>query len=151
MSLPPFNTGILLRIVIFITILLLPFVSHAHGLYVSSKEGQLLASFSDRSPASGAVVTVVDEDGIAIVRGALNEKGMWTLPKDIEGSPKFIIVEASGGHRTRIAWQEILHGTPKGLFDYLSVRIAIGIIILGGGGFIIKRILIPKSQIRNSK
>lgn len=147
----PFNTGILLCIFIFTTLLLQSSVSHAHGLYVSLKEGQLHAAFSDRSPASGAVVTVVDEDGIAIVRGALNEKGTWTLPKDIEGEPKFVIVEASGGHLTRIAWQEVLHGTSKGFFDYLSVRIAIGVLILGGGGFIIKRILIPKSQIRNPK
>ncbi len=151
LSMQPFNTGILLCIFIFTTLLLQSSVSHAHGLYVSLKEGQLHAAFSDRSPASGAVVTVVDEDGIAIVRGALNEKGTWTLPKDIEGEPKFVIVEASGGHLTRIAWQEVLHGTSKGFFDYLSVRIAIGVLILGGGGFIIKRILIPKSQIRNPK
>ena len=140
-----------MRIFIFNMLLLLPSVSHAHGLYVSSKEGQLLASFSDRSPASGAVVTVVDGDGVVIVRDTLNEKGMWALPKNIEGEPKFVIVEASGGHLTRIAWQEVLHETTKGVFDYLSVRIAIGVIILGGGGFIIKRLLIPKSQIRNPK
>lgn len=121
----------------------------AHGLYLSSKEGKLHANFSDHSPAAGAVVTVVDGDGIAIIRDTLNEKGMWTLPKDIEGEPKFVIVEASGGHLTRIAWQEVLHGTSKGFFDYLSVRIAIGVVVLGGGGFFIKRLLNPKSKIRN--
>ena len=136
---------------IFSILFLLPSLVNAHGLYLSSKEGQLHANFSDRSPASGAVVTVVDEDGIAIIRDTLNEKGMWALPKNIEGEPKFVIVEASGGHLTRIEWQEVLHGTSKGFFDYLSVRIAIGVMVLGGSGFFIKRLLIPKSQIRNPK
>ena len=146
---PPLNIEILMHIFIFSILLLLPSVANAHGLYLSSKEGTLNAHFSDRSPASGAVVTVVDEDGIIIVRNTMDEKGMWTLPKDIEGEPRFVIVEASGGHLTRIAWQEVLHGTSKGFFDYLSVRIAIGVIVLGGGGFFIKRLLNPKSQIRN--
>jgi|SRR3990167_3179 len=132
---------------IFSILFLLPSLVNAHGLYLSSKEGQLHANFSDRSPASGAVVTVVDEDGIAIIRDTLNEKGMWALPKNIEGEPKFVIVEASGGHLTRIEWQEVLHGTSKGFFDYLSVRIAIGVMVLGGSGFFIKRLLTPKSQI----
>lgn len=136
---------------IFSILFLLPSVVNAHGLYLSSKEGQLHANFNDRSPASGAVVTVVDEDGIAIVRETLNEKGMWALPKNIEGEPKFVIVEASGGHLTRIAWQEVLHETSKGFFDYLSVRIAIGAMVLGGGGFFIKRLLTPKSQIQKLK
>ena len=149
LSMPPFNIEILMHIFIFSILLLLPSVANAHGLYLSSKEGRLYAHFSDRSPASGAVVTVVDEDGIVIVRDTLNKKGMWTLPKVIEGEPKFVIVEASGGHLTRIEWQEVLHGTSKGFFDYLSVRIAIGVIVLGGGGFFIKRLLNPKSQIRN--
>lgn len=134
---------------LFTILILLPSAADAHGLYLSSKEGQLHANFSDRSPASGAVVTVVDEDGIAIVRDTLNEKGMWTLPKVIEGEPKFVIVEAAGGHLTQIAWQEVLHGTSKGFFDYLSVRIAIGVMVLSVGGFFIKRLLNPKSQILN--
>ena len=134
---------------VFTILILLPSVANAHGLYLSSKEGRLYANFSDRSPASGAVVTVVDEDGIVIVRDTLNEKGMWMLPKDIEGEPKFVIVEASGGHLTRIAWQEVLHGTSKGFFDYFSVRIAIGIAVLCGGGSFIKRLLNQKSKIRN--
>src|SRR3990167_332137 len=83
---------------IFSIVFLLPSVLNAHGLYLSSKEGQLNAHFSDHSPASGAVVTVVDEDGIVIIRDTMDEKGMWALPKDIEGEPKFIIVEAPGGH-----------------------------------------------------
>ena len=135
----------------FIILILLPSVANAHGLYLSSKEGSLYANFSDRSPAAGAVVTVVDADGIAIIRDTLNEKGMWALPKNIEGEPKFVIVEASGGHLTRIEWQEVLHGTSKGFFDYLSVRIAIGVMVLGGGGFFIKRLLNPKSQIHKPK
>lgn len=93
----------------------------------------------------------MDEDGIVIVRDTLDEKGVWALPKDTEGEPKFVIVEASGGHLTRIAWQEVLHGTPKGFLSYFSVRIAIGVIILGGGGFLIKRLLNPKSKILNPK
>ena len=134
---------------VFTILILPPSVANAHGLYLSSKEGSLYAKFSDRSPASGAVVTVVDEDGIAIIRDTLNGKGMWALPKNIDGEPKFVIVEATGGHLTRIAWQEVFHGTSKGFFDYLSVRIAIGVMVLGGGGFFIKRLLNPKSQIRN--
>ena len=50
---------------------------------------------------------------------------------------------------TRIAWQEALKGTSKGFFDLLIVRIVIGISVLSGGGFMIKRILNPKSKIRN--
>ena len=136
---------------VFTILILPPSVANAHGLYLSSKEGSLYVKFSDRSPASGAVVTVVDEDGIVIVRETMDEKGIWTLPKSLEGVPKFIIVEATGGHLTRIAWQEVLHGTTKGFFDYLSIRIAIGVIVLGGSGFMMKRILNPKSQIRNPK
>lgn len=134
---------------VFTIFILLPSVASAHGLYLSSKDGKLFANFSDRSPASGAVVSVVDEDGIEIIRDTLNEKGMWTLPKDIEGEPKFVIVEAPGGHLTQIAWQEVLHETSKGFFDYLSVRIAIGVVVLSGGGFFIKRLLTSKSKIRN--
>lgn len=139
----------IILVFVFTIFILLPSVANAHGLYLSSKEGQLHASFSDYSPAAGAVVTVVDGDGIAIVRDTLNEKGMWTLPKDIECEPKFVIVEAPGGHLTRIAWQDVLHETSKGFFDYLSVRIAIGVVVLSGGGFFIKRLLTPKSKIRN--
>lgn len=139
----------IILVFVFIILILLPSVANAHGLYLSSKEGSLYANFSDHSPASGAMVTVVDEDGIVIVRDTLNEKGMWMLPKDIEGEPKFVIVEAPGGHLTRIAWQDVLHETSKGFFDYLSVRIAIGVVVLSGGGFFIKRLLTPKSKIRN--
>ncbi len=142
---------ILKRIFIFSILFLLPSVADAHGLYLSSEGGKLHANFSDHSPASGAVVTVVDEDGIVIVRNTMDEKGIWPLPKSPEGVPKFIIVEATGGHLTRIVWQEVLHGTSKGFFDYFSVRIAIGIAVLCGGGFFIKRLLNPKSQIRNPK
>lgn len=142
---------ILLHIFVFTILLLLPSEVYAHGLYLSSEGGKLHANFSDRSPASGAVVTVVDGDGIAIIRGAMDEKGMWTLPTVIEGEPQFAIVEAPGGHLTQIAWQEVLHETSKGFFDYLSVRIAIGVVVLGGGGFFIKRLLNPKSQIQNLK
>ncbi|GAN35040.1 MAG: hypothetical protein DYG83_14890 [Candidatus Brocadia sp. AMX2] len=126
---------------IFGSIFLLPSLSNAHGLYVSSEGGKLHANFSDQSPAAGAVVTVVDEDGIVIIRNIVDEKGIWTLPKDVEGEPEFVIVEAPGGHLTRIAWQEVLQGTSKGFFDYLSVRIAIGVTVLGGGGFIIRRLI----------
>lgn len=142
---------ILKRIFIFSVLFLLPSVADAHGLYLSSEGGKLHAKFSDHSTASGVVVTVVDEDGIVIVRDAMDEKGIWTLPKSLGGVPKFIIVEATGGYLTRIAWQEVLHGTAKGFFDYLSVRIAIGVMILGGGGFFIKRLLNPKSEIQNLK
>lgn len=131
---------------VFAILFLLPSMANAHGLYVSSEGRKLHANFSDHSPASGAVVTVVDEDGIVIVRDTLDEKGTWILPKNIEGEPKFVIVEAPGGHLTRIAWQEVLRGTAKGFFDYLSVRIAIGIAILIGGSFIIKRLLNLKSK-----
>lgn len=136
---------------IFSILFLLPSVADAHGLYLSSEGGKLHANFSDHSPSSGAVVTVMDEEGIVIVRETMDEKGIWTLPKSLEGVPKFIIVEATGGHLTRIAWQEVLHGTSKGFFDYLSVRIAIGIAVLCSGGFFIKRLLNPKFQIRNPK
>jgi len=141
---------ILKRIFIFSIIFLLPSVADAHGLYLSSEGGKLHANFSDHSPASGAVVTVVDEDGIVIVRDTMDEKGIWPLPKSPEGVPKFVIVEATGGHLTRIAWQEVLHGTSKGFFDYFSVRIAIGIAVLCGGGFFIKRLLNPKSKMSRS-
>ena len=134
---------------VFIILISLTSVAYAHGLYLSSKEGRLYAHFSDHSPASGAVVTVVDEDGIEIIRDTVDEKGMWTLPNNIEGKPKFVIVEATGGHLTRIAWQNVLHETAKGFFDYLSVRIAIGVVVLSSGSLLIKRLLNPKSKIRN--
>lgn len=126
---------------------LFPSMASAHGLYLTSKDGKLFASFSDHSPASGAVVTVVDDDGIVIVRDTMDEKGAWALPVHLDEKPKFVIVEAPGGHLTRIAWQEVLQGTPKGIFDYLIVRIAIGVAVLGGGGLIMKRLLNPKSKI----
>lgn len=132
---------------IFCIIFSLPFTANAHGLYISSEGGKLHAKFSDHSPASGAVVTVVDEEGIVIVRDAMDEKGIWTLPESLEGEPKFVIVEASGGHLTRIAWQGVLQGTSKGFFDYLIVCVAIGIAVLGGGGFIMKRLVNLKSKI----
>lgn len=125
---------------------LLPFVANAHGLYVSSEGGKLHANFSDHSPASGAVVTVVDENGIILARDILNENGMWTLPKDIKGEPEFVIVEAPGGHLTQIAWQEVFHGTTKGFFDYFGIRITIGIAVLAGGGLIIRHLLNLKSK-----
>jgi len=151
LSMPPFNIEIPIYIFIFIILFLLSSEVNAHGLYLSSEGGKLHANFSDHSPASGAVVTVVVEDGIVIVRDTMDEKGIWTLPKSLEDVPKFVIVEAPGGHLTRIAWQEVLHGTSKGFFVYLSVRIGIGIAVLCGGGFFIKRLLNPKSQIRNPK
>ncbi|CAG0943100.1 hypothetical protein BROC_02133 [Candidatus Brocadiaceae bacterium] len=132
---------------IFCILFFLPSRVNGHGLYVSSEGGRLHANFSDYSPASGAVVTVVDEDGIVIVRDTLDEKGIWTLPKEVEGGPKFVIVEAPGGHLTRIAWQEVLQGTSKGIFDYFGVRITIGIAVLAGGGLIMKRLLNLRSKI----
>lgn len=127
--------------IVFTILISLSSLANAHGLYVSSDKEKLYASFSDRSPASGAVVTVVDEDGIVILRDTMDEKGTWMLPESLEGVPEFVIVEAPGGHLTRVAWQGVLHGTSKGFFDYLSVRIAIGVIVLGGGGFIIRRLI----------
>lgn len=131
----------------FAVLLLVPSLANAHGLYLSSEGGKLHANFSNHSPASGAVVTVVDEDGIVIARDTMDEKGIWTLPKSLEGAPKFVIVEATGGHLTRISWQEVLQGTSKGFFDYFSIRIAIGVAVLVGGGFIMKRLLNLKSKI----
>lgn len=145
-----FNVKIVLFCV-FIILFLLPSLANAHGLYVSSEGEKLHARFSDYSPASGAVVTVVDKDGIVIVRDIMDEKGIWTVPKILEGEPEFIIVEAPGGHLVRITWQEVLHGTSKGFFDFLIVRIAIGITVLGCGGFLIKRFLNLKTQIKNPK
>ncbi|NUO10286.1 MAG: hypothetical protein HUU08_16780 [Candidatus Brocadia sp.] len=132
---------------VFTILILSPSLANAHGLYVSSDAGELHANFSDHSPASGAVVSIVDEDGIAIIRGTMDEKGIWTLPKDIEGEPKFVVVEAPGGHLTRITWQEVLQGTSKDFFDYFGVRIAIGVAILAGSGLIMKRLLNRKSKI----
>ena len=91
---------ILKRIFIFSILFLLPSVVNAHGLYLSAKDGLLHANFSDRSPASGAIVSVVDEDGLAIFRDKMDEKGAWTLPKSLSVTPKFIVVEATGGHLT---------------------------------------------------
>lgn len=130
-------------------LLLLSSEGYAHGLYLSSEGGRLHAGFSDHSPAAGAVVTVVDADGIVIVRDTMDEKGLWALPKDIEDEPEFVIVEAPGGHLARIAWQEVLRGTSKGFFDSFRVRIAIGIAVLVCGGFLVKRLLHLKSRIRN--
>ncbi|TVL99109.1 MAG: hypothetical protein CV087_19375 [Candidatus Brocadia sp. WS118] len=130
---------------------LVPSVARAHGLYLTSQDGKLFAHFSDRSPASGAVVTVVNDDGIVIVRDTMDEKGTWVLPEILEEEPKFVIVEAPGGHLTRLTWQEVVRGTTKGFFDLLSVRIVLGITVLCGGGFIFKRLLNPKSQIGNPK
>ncbi len=132
---------------IFCILYFLPSTANAHGLYVSSEGGKLHANFSDHSPAADAVVTVVDEDGIVIIRDIMDKKGIWSLPKDVEGEPIFVIVEAPGGHLTRIAWQEVLYGTSKGFFDYFGVRIAIGIAVLAGGGLLMKRILNLKSKI----
>ncbi len=128
---------------------LVPSVARAHGLYLTSHDGKLFAHFSDHSPASGAVVTVVNDDGIVIVRDTMDEKGMWALPENFEEEPKFVIVEAPGGHLTRLAWQEVVRGTSKGFFDRFSVRVTLGIAVLCGGGFILKRFLNPKSQIGN--
>lgn len=130
-------------------IFLFPSVARAHGLYLTSQDGKLCAHFSDHSPASGAVVTVVNDDGIVIVRDAMDEKGMWALPDNLEEEPKFVIVEAPGGHLTRLAWQEVILGTSQGFFDHFSVRLALGIAILCGGGFILKYFLNRKSPIRN--
>lgn len=141
----------IILVFVFTILVLLPSVANAHGLYLSSKDGKLFANFSDRSTASGAVVTVVDEDGIVIVKDTMDGKGVWALPKSLEDKPAYVIVEATGGHLTRIAWQEVLHETTKGFFDHLSVRIAIGVVVLGGGGFLIQRLLAPKSQIQNLK
>lgn len=130
-------------------VFLVPSVARAHGLYLTSHDGKLCAHFSDHSPASGAVVTVVNDDGIVLVRDAMDEKGTWALPKDFEEEPKFVIVEAPGGHLTRLTWQEVVRGTSKGYFDQFSVRLALGIAILCGGGFLVKRFLNPKSKIGN--
>ncbi|KAB2835003.1 MAG: hypothetical protein F9K48_05180 [Candidatus Brocadia sp.] len=128
---------------------LFPSIARAHGLYLTSHDGKLFAHFSDHSPASGAVVTVVDEEGIVIIRDTMDEKGTWALPENFEEAPKFVIVEAPGGHLTRLAWQEVVRGTSQGFFDHLSVRIALGIAVLCGGGFILRQLLNPKSQVGN--
>lgn len=133
-----------MKIMLFFTfpmILLLTAEAYAHGLYLSSEGGKLYASFSDRSPASNSVVTVVDEDGIVIVRDTMDEKGIWILPESLKGEPKFVIVEVPGGHLARIAWQEVLQGTSKGFFDYFGVRIAIGVAVLCGSGFMARRFI----------
>lgn len=131
----------------FMMLLLLTSEVYAHGLYLSAEGGRLHANFSDHSPASGAVVIVVDDDGIELIRDTLDEKGIWTLPENIAGMPKVVIVEAPGGHLARITWQEALRGTTRGFFDSLGVRIAIGTASLIGGGFLLKRLLIRKSNI----
>lgn len=143
----PFNNTILKIINIFITLLFFPALVYAHGLFVSSDGKKLHASFDDQSPASGAVVCVVGEDGIVIIRDTLDEKGTWVLPKDVDGVPKLVIVEAPGGHRTQIAWSEVSRGTSKRFFDYFSIRIAMGIVILLGSGIILKRLLKLKFKI----
>ena len=139
-----------MKIILFYPFTMLLFLTsavYAHGLYLSSEGGKLYASFSDRSPASGAVITVVDEAGIVIVKDTMDEKGVWMLPEIIDDEPAFIIVETAGGHLTKMAWQDAIQGTSKGFFDYFIVRIALGIVVLCGSGFIIKRLLNLKSKI----
>lgn len=116
----------------------------AHGLYLTSQEGKLYASYSDKSPASYAALIVVDKDGIEILRETLDEKGNWILPHDIDDGdePYLIVVEAPGGHRAQLTWQEALHGTAKGFLDYFVLRIIAGITIIFCISFITKRFLI---------
>ncbi|MGQ3685838.1 MAG: hypothetical protein ACUBOA_12665 [Candidatus Loosdrechtia sp.] len=115
----------------------------AHGLYLASREGKLHAYFSDKSPASNAVLIVVDMDGIEILRDTLDERGNWIIPQqDIDDEPYMVVVEAGGGHRAQLTWQEALQGTANGFFDNFIVRIIAGIAIIFGIIFVTKRYLI---------
>jgi len=117
---------------------------YAHGLFLDIKNGQLHAYYSGNSPANEATVTVVNQQGIIILQDKTDENGICKLPENLESPPELIIVEAPGGHRTQIKWREVLEERHKGLFDFLIIRIALGIIVLAGSGFILKHILIKK-------
>lgn len=104
----------------------------------------MYASYSDHTPASGAEVVVVDANGVIILQGKMDEEGMWKLPENLETIPHLIIVEDSGGHRAMITWEEFLKERPKGLFDLLSIRVAIGVVFIIGGGYAIQRFLLKK-------
>lgn len=132
---------------IFCIIFLLPSIVSAHGLYVSSKDGQLHAYFSNGSPASNAIVKIVDDNGLVILHDNMDENGNWSLPDKLDYPPHLIIVEAPGGHRTQITWQEAIEGTKRGVFNSLIVRLIMGIFALLGGGFVIKSLIKLKSKI----
>lgn len=133
-------------IFIFCILFLLPSMVNAHGLYLSTKGRQLKAYFSDGSPASNAAVTIVDDNGLVIMRDKTDEKGNCLLPDRLDYPPHLIIVEAPGGHRTKITWQAAIEGTNHGVFDSLIVRLIVGIFVLAGSGFVIKRLINPKSK-----
>lgn len=130
---------------------LFPSAAIAHGLYLTSKDGKIFAHFSDHSPAAHAAVCIVDEDGIEILRETLDEKGSWQLPDSFNNIPHMIIVEATGGHRTYITWEEAVQGTSRKFFNNLIIRAALGVVVLCCSGFLIKRFLNPRSKISNPK
>lgn len=121
-----------------------PLAVYAHGLSLFSQEKTLYASYSDHTPASGVEVVLADANGVIILQDKMDEKGVWKLPENLETIPHLIIVEDSGGHRAMITWEEFLKERPKGLFDILSIRVAIGVVFIIGGGYAIQRFLLKK-------
>ncbi|WP_347275291.1 hypothetical protein [Candidatus Kuenenia sp.] len=104
----------------------------------------MYASYSDHIPASGAEVVLVNANGVIILQDKMDEKGVWKLPENLETIPQLIIVDDSVGHRAMITWEEFLKERPKGLFDLLSIRVAIGVVCIIGGGYAIQRFLLKK-------
>lgn len=129
--------------------LLLPSIANSHGLYLSSKKGVLHAYFSDGSPASGAIVKVVDNDGIIILNDKMDNEGCWKFPSDTDLSPKLIIVDAPGGHHTQIAWEEAVKGAAEAGHYSLTLRLLLGVFILIGAVFMIKRFINIKKVSRD--
>ena len=117
---------------------------HAHGLSLFSKGEGLYASYSDHSPAGNAEVILADENGVIILEDKTDGKGVWKLPEVMEVIPYVIIVEAPGGHRAKITWEEFLEQRPKRLFDLLSIRVFIGVVFILGSGYGIQRLLLRK-------
>lgn len=135
--------------IIFCINILVPSIANSHGLYLASKNGGLHAYFDDGSPASGAIIKVVDNDGIIILNDKMDNEGYWKFPSlynnhgqaDHDHSPELIIVEATGGHRSQITWEEALKRTPETDHYPLAMRLLLGVFILIGVVFIIKRFI----------
>lgn len=131
---------------VFCFLFLLSSSASAHGLYISSKDGQLHAYFNSGSPASNAIVKIVDDSGLVILNDNMDENGNWSLPDKFDYPPHLIVVETPGGHRTQIIWQKAIENTRHGVFDSLIVQLILGISVLVGSGFGIKCLISPKSK-----
>lgn len=109
-------------------VLVAPAIASAHDLQAKVTVAEVVkveAFFNDKMPAEVAEVTVMDAEGVAVLTGKTDERGVWTFPLPKPGT--YSITVKSVGHVAKVKFN--VDGGPAAVYTGWRLNKALGLTI----------------------